>query len=55
MRDRIRDEHFTAIYSDLAEKFTVLVNVIAEIAEPMPGNRAVDLLAVYDRWTRGLA
>lgn len=46
------DENFRTMYNDLSAKFHSLVDVVAEVSE-VPGNdQAVDILAVYDRWTR---
>jgi hypothetical protein len=53
MRDRMNDDHFTAVYADLSEKFGTLVDVVAEVSDTRPpGERAVDILAIYDRWNR---
>lgn len=52
MRDEHRDEHFGAMYGDLAAKFTSLVDVVAEVSEVPGSERPVDILAIYDRWTR---
>ena len=46
------DEHFTSMYADLAEKFRDLVEVVAEVSETPGTTKPVDILAVYDRWTR---
>jgi hypothetical protein len=53
MRDVHRDEHFTAVYGALAQKFESLVEVVAEVSE-QPGGKETskDLLALYDRWTK---
>jgi len=53
MRDQHGDEQFTGMYNGLAQKFRDLVEVLAEVSETPAGqNRPVDILAVYDRWTR---
>jgi hypothetical protein len=52
MRDQHGDKHFSTVYRDLAHRFQDLVEVLAEVSE-LPGeNKPVDILAVYDRWTR---
>ncbi len=52
MRDQHGDEQFTEMYNNLADKFHSLVEVVAEVSE-IPGNpKPVDILAIYDRWTR---
>lgn len=52
MRDHHGDEHFTAMYNGLADKFRELVDVVAEVSETPGEARPVDILAIYDRWTR---
>lgn len=51
-RDHHGDEFFAAMYGDLSEKFKTLVDVVAEVAEQPATDKPLDLLAVYDRWTR---
>jgi hypothetical protein len=52
VRDHHGDDHFSHMYDDLAGKFGKLVDVVAEVSE-LPGQaRPIDILAVYDRWTR---
>lgn len=51
-RDHHGDETFAAMYSDLAAQFSTLVDVVAEVAEQPGADKPIDLLAVYDRWTR---
>lgn len=52
MRDTHGDKHFGEMFTSLSERFPHLVEVVAEVSET-PGNaRPVDVLAVYDRWTR---
>ena len=51
-RDHHGDDHFAAMFHDLAEKFNKLVDVVAEVSEQPGTDRPVDILAVYDRWTR---
>ena len=52
MRDQHGDKHFSTVFRDLAYRFHDLVEVLAEISESPGENRPVDILAVYDRWTR---
>lgn len=53
MRDQHADRHFTAMYNDLARKFDNLVDVVAEVSQtPADQQKVVNILAVYDRWTR---
>lgn len=52
MRDQHGDKHFSSVFRDLAYHFQDLVEVLAEISEAPGENRPVDILAVYDRWTR---
>ncbi|MBM4251251.1 MAG: hypothetical protein FJ146_04730 [Deltaproteobacteria bacterium] len=52
MRERHGEEHFSCIYEDLADKFGDLVEVVAEVSETPGSAKPIDILAVYDRWTR---
>lgn len=52
MRELHGDEHFASMYQDMAEQFTSLVDVIAEVAQAHGADKPVDILAIYDRWTR---
>lgn len=52
MRDRHRDEHFTGMYGKLSDRFPDLVEIVAEVSDVPAGDRPVDILAVYDRWTK---
>jgi len=52
MRDQHGDEQFTEIYAGLAEKFDTIVEVVAEVSETPGVAKPVDILAIYDRWTR---
>jgi hypothetical protein len=52
MRDQHGDEQFTEIYAGLAEKFDAIVEVVAEVSETPGVAKPVDILAIYDRWTR---
>ena len=52
MRDQHGDDQFTEIYSGLAEKFDTIVEVVAEVSETPGAAKPIDLLAIYDRWTR---
>lgn len=52
MRDRFGDEHFSGVYWELAEKFRTLVDVLSEVSEPLHERDSLDLVTVYDRWTR---
>ena len=52
MRDQHGDDQFTEIYSGLAEKFDASVEVVAEVSETPGAAKPIDLLAIYDRWTR---
>lgn len=53
MRDQHNDEHFRATYRKMATEFHKLVELVAEVSE-LPENVAkpIDILAIYDRWTR---
>lgn len=52
MRDHHGDENFRVMYNALAEKFHNLVDVVAEVSEVPGQERPMDILAIYDRWTR---
>jgi hypothetical protein len=52
VRDHHNDEHFHAVYRDLAKNFVKFVDVVAEVSNVPKENRPVDILAVYDRWAR---
>ncbi len=51
MWDRHRDEHFSAMYDRLGQKFPEFVEVFAMVAEdtPIAANDA-DILSLYERW-----
>ncbi len=51
MRDQ-HDDQFTHMYGRLAEKFHSLVDVVAEVSETPDQPKPMDILAIYDRWTR---
>jgi hypothetical protein len=52
MRDQHADEHFSDMYNSLGEQFKMMVEIVAEVSE-LPGDvRALDILAIYDRWNR---
>jgi hypothetical protein len=51
-RDHHRDHRFNHVFSDLASKFHKLVDVVAEVSEVPGTSKPLDLLTVYDRWTR---
>lgn len=52
MRDDHKDEKFSDMYHKLAEKFTSLVDVVAEVSDSQESERPTDILATYNRWTR---
>lgn len=52
IRDHHGDDHFTAVYRDLAQRFQDLVEVLAEVSETPGNTQPIDVLAVYDRWAR---
>ncbi len=52
IRDQHGDEHFTTMFNDLAGRFGELVEVVAEVSETPGEAKPIDLLAIYDRWTR---
>jgi hypothetical protein len=51
-RDQHGDEGFQAMYGNLASKFRELVDIVAEVSEIPGSDKPLDILAVYDRWTR---
>lgn len=52
MRDHHGDENFRVMYTAMADKFQNLVDVVAEVSEVPGQERPLDILAIYDRWTR---
>lgn len=52
MRDRHHDEHFKEMYYKLSDRFPDLVEIVAEVSDVPAGDRPIDILAVYDRWTK---
>ena len=53
MKEQHGDRHFAELYSRLAVTFADLIELVAEVGEPMSqGKAAGNLLALYDRWTR---
>ena len=51
----MREQHeqsMTEMYDTLSGKFSELVDVVAEVSDPMASDHAIDILAVYDRWTK---
>lgn len=50
VRGTFRGHIFTAIYSELAEKFPQLVDVLAEVGDTMDLRRDQDLLRLYETW-----
>ncbi len=52
MRERHSEGHFSNMYEDLADRFGDLVEVVAEVSETPGAAKPLDILAVYDRWTR---
>jgi hypothetical protein len=46
------DDSFTSMYQDLASRFGELVDVVAEVSEIPGAQKPLDILAIYDRWTR---
>ncbi len=52
VRETNGDQHFTEMFRNLSDKFKSLVEVVAEVSEVPGQENAVDVLAVYDRWTR---
>ena len=51
INDQHGDATFTGVYRRMATRFNVLVDLVAEVSEG-GAERPVDLLAVYDRWTK---
>lgn len=49
--DRLNDSS-GHIYEKLAHDFSLLVELVAEVALIPSQSRAIDILATYDRWTR---
>lgn len=45
-----KDDFFIQVYGELAEKFTGLVDMIAEISEKSNITNNLDVLRVYERW-----
>jgi hypothetical protein len=51
-KDQHGDENFRIMYNDLAAQFQALVDIVAEVSEIPGSDKPLDILAVYDRWTR---
>jgi hypothetical protein len=50
LRGTFRGQVFIAVYSELAEKFPQLVDVLAEVGDAMDLKRDQDLLRLYEIW-----
>ena len=50
--DLMREDRTSAVYTELAEFFPQLVDVVAEIADVNDPSDNKDLLSIYDRWNR---
>jgi hypothetical protein len=46
------DKGIPELYQSLSDQFVNLVDVVAEVSDPGPSEKAVDILAIYDRWTK---
>ncbi len=52
IRNQYRDPQFADTFGRLSERFDQLVEVVAEVSENQNAEKPIDILSVYDRWTR---
>lgn len=52
IRNQYRDQQFAETFARLSERFHHLVDVVAEVSENPNTDKPIDILSVYDRWTR---
>lgn len=45
-----RDDHFSALFNSLAEKFANIVEVVACVSDDLGITQDKDILAIYERW-----
>jgi len=49
---RVETDTFSAVFAELADKFVVFVDVLAEVSERTACSSNLDLLRLYERWLK---